>query len=544
MNYSYLLRILLPFVIFFLFAFNGFGQEDTYSIIYEEEVVREQCLSQEDYEIIVFTAKNNIRKFGHRMSNNRSNLVLFDWPMRQAALFNDPSYHDHNNFVDNNPVAGQTLDYNCGNKTYDGHNGSDYGIWPFTWNKVANNEVEVIAAAAGMIIEKRDGYFDKNCNCDGNPPSNLIVIEHSDGKKTMYVHLKKNSLLIKNVGDEVQAGEYLGIVSSSGCSSGPHLHFEVRDANWQVLDPYQGNCNSTSLWKVQKPYNDTKIMKLMTNDKSPEFSDCPNEDVINEQDTFQPNSLAYFGGYFYAIQNGQTMKYQIIQPNGEIWKKWDHLYQDNPTLYAFWYSAYFLPNITGRWAFQVTLEGITESIPFYVFSENENCVSHLILNENVESGIYQSSGNIYSEGIITNNSIVEYEAKNNIELSAGFHAQQGCDFLATIKDCTTNSSLLTFSRTEKPTLSTFEDNKVIVYPNPFIHTTTIDYQLAESGQVTISLFDISGKELQQLTDAYQEKGVHQLKLNSENLEAGLYFIHANLKGVVRVEKLYLVTTKK
>lgn len=62
---------------------------------------------------------------------------------------------------------------------------------------------------------------------------NLIYIEHANGYKTVYAHL--NGIEVK-VGDVVDTGNLIGYVGSTGRSSGPHLHFEVRlnDVN---LDP-------------------------------------------------------------------------------------------------------------------------------------------------------------------------------------------------------------------------------------------------------------------------------------------------------------------
>lgn len=53
----------------------------------------------------------------------------------------------------------------------------------------------------------------------------LIVVEHANGITTHYAHCDK---LMTNPGKSVTAGEILGQVGSTGQSTGPHLHFEVR----------------------------------------------------------------------------------------------------------------------------------------------------------------------------------------------------------------------------------------------------------------------------------------------------------------------------
>jgi murein DD-endopeptidase MepM/ murein hydrolase activator NlpD len=62
---------------------------------------------------------------------------------------------------------------------------------------------------------------------------NLLVIKHADGKETRYGHLDK--LNVKE-GDEVKAGQEIALSGSTGKSTGPHLHFEIRE-NGQVLNP-------------------------------------------------------------------------------------------------------------------------------------------------------------------------------------------------------------------------------------------------------------------------------------------------------------------
>jgi murein DD-endopeptidase MepM/ murein hydrolase activator NlpD len=79
------------------------------------------------------------------------------------------------------------------------------------------------AAAAGTVIHSGwlGGY------------GNLVVIDHGNGLSTAYAHA---TWLLVGVGQSVAQGETVSLVGSTGNSSGPHLHFEVR-VNGQAVDP-------------------------------------------------------------------------------------------------------------------------------------------------------------------------------------------------------------------------------------------------------------------------------------------------------------------
>nr|HEX4316691.1 peptidoglycan DD-metalloendopeptidase family protein [Kofleriaceae bacterium] len=62
---------------------------------------------------------------------------------------------------------------------------------------------------------------------------NLVIVKHASGYETRYAHLSK--VTVKE-GDEVQPGQQIGNVGTTGYSTGPHLHFEVRH-DGKPIDP-------------------------------------------------------------------------------------------------------------------------------------------------------------------------------------------------------------------------------------------------------------------------------------------------------------------
>jgi len=153
------------------------------------------------------------------------------------------------NYVDLDSSSGR-LDFHCDNITYDGHNGTDILILDFY---EMDEGVPVLCAAAGEIVNKQDGEFDRNLS--GPPESgNYLVIRHLDGSFALYFHFRKNSITV-DLWDTVQAGDTLGLVGSSGQSSWPHIHFEARDSNFAVVDPFTGLCQpNPSSWQSQPAY--------------------------------------------------------------------------------------------------------------------------------------------------------------------------------------------------------------------------------------------------------------------------------------------------
>jgi len=112
-------------------------------------------------------------------------------------------------------------------------------MWPtsgtitqkFSWYHkavdIANPSNPVVVAAQGGTVTSA-GW-----NAGGY--GNYVVIDHGNGYSTLYAHMLNNSVIVK-AGQVVKQGQKLGIMGSTGRSTGTHLHFEIRNGS-NYLDP-------------------------------------------------------------------------------------------------------------------------------------------------------------------------------------------------------------------------------------------------------------------------------------------------------------------
>lgn len=124
------------------------------------------------------------------------------------------------------PVAGLNI-YNINRRyypSYPGHTGVDINI------NVKGKSI--VAAKAGTVVTSTAlRYANGNYRSYGE----YVVIDHHDGTMTLYAHMSPNSRTVSK-GDYVSQGQVLGIVGTTGNSTGFHLHFEVR-INGKCVNP-------------------------------------------------------------------------------------------------------------------------------------------------------------------------------------------------------------------------------------------------------------------------------------------------------------------
>ncbi len=160
-------------------------------------------------------------------------------------------------YLDRDPGPG-VLDYRCGHRTYDKHNGIDIRLLDLRAEQGAGTAV--LAAAAGKVSRLRDGAPDISIRAPGagsvvnKECGNGVVIDHGGGWETQYCHLQKGSIGVA-IGQPVAAGQAIAKAGLSGDTEFPHLHFTVRRA-MKIVDPFapdparEGQCGAAAgtLW--------------------------------------------------------------------------------------------------------------------------------------------------------------------------------------------------------------------------------------------------------------------------------------------------------
>ena len=114
--------------------------------------------------------------------------------------------------------------------------GSPFGRRQMPWeeNGRLHAGVDIAADSGQAILASADGVVTQVSQDDGY--GRFVEIEHAEGLTTLYAHMGR---FVPGIvpGVAVKAGATVGRVGSSGSSTGPHLHFEIRDAQDRPMNP-------------------------------------------------------------------------------------------------------------------------------------------------------------------------------------------------------------------------------------------------------------------------------------------------------------------
>ena len=119
-----------------------------------------------------------------------------------------------------NPAPGSSITSRFGNRTdpFLGRLALHAGI---DFRAATGTEVHCTGAGTVTVAGRTGGY------------GNMVEIDHGNGLTTRYAHLTR--VLVK-IGDRVEASDPVGLSGTTGRSTGPHVHYEVR-RNGKAVDP-------------------------------------------------------------------------------------------------------------------------------------------------------------------------------------------------------------------------------------------------------------------------------------------------------------------
>jgi len=267
------------------------------------------------------------------------------------------------NYPDHDTAAG-ILDNSCGDKTYDGHQGTDFVLRSF---KTMDSGVYVRAVANGRVFITKDSLFDRNKHTNAGGFGNYIGINHNYQYYTYYAHLLKYSLLVQ-VGDSVVAGQNIARVACSGNCTDPHVHLEVWDNNSVLVDPFTGPCQlMPSLWAAQPLYDTT--LKVIDIGFTPYVPDL---DTLRERydvrDTFYAgiDDTVNFWIQAQGLRTGDSIRTDWYSPGGAYWFSYTTVQPYNGWYYYYWNYIY-TPDTIGTWTTKFYVNNVLVSTRnFYI----------------------------------------------------------------------------------------------------------------------------------------------------------------------------------
>lgn len=188
---------------------------------------------------------------------------------------------------------------------------------------------EILAFEDGIVtgVQKTGQQYGTAC---------YVRIKHDNGMYTLYYHLKSNSIVV-NVGQRVTRGQKLGIIGTTGVSTGIHLHFQID----------YGNSNNSI-----NPYD------YVFNGK----------EIINH-DSYQTGNYVTLYNMYVRAGAGTTYRIKKVSELSEDGKR--HATSTNPNAYAVYkkgtvYTARQIINQNGIWALTpsgyVCIKGVSGTV--------------------------------------------------------------------------------------------------------------------------------------------------------------------------------------
>ena len=504
-------------------------------------------------------------------------------------------------YVDLDETVGGLLDYMGGEWTYDGHGGTDFSVMGF---RAMDRGVRILAAADGVVRSPwEESYpsvvydlFDRNTASNMGTKNNRVMLQHPDGSYTFYVHLRTNSATVVP-GDSVKAGQVVGLLGSSGISTGPHLHFEVSrlgDSEWIIRDPFHGPSQpDPSLWIDQPPYADETNFNVFDGGVFTEeafggsLSQIPGRLL---EDGFVP-SVGVFGSgepyiaCWFSLQGteGDAYTVEFRRADGVVYTEADGSLattHSNALYYYYWTTGGITPDLYGTWTFSIIADDATVfSRAFEVGAETVYRpqfypIAGRSLRARGEAArdtlrVSDLSGDV-TYALLNAPASVSIEQDSIVTLAAAHTQTYRSSYFqvtatgqAGLQD-TMWYHVVDTTRTVSPELglqSVLGGDPVSVrrddaarpgaaallpnVPNPFNPTTMVRFALPEDGEVHLAVYDVLGRRVRVLTHGRLSGGAHSVAWDGRDdsgaaVGSGVYLARLTTSGGTSVRKMLLV----
>ena len=174
------------------------------------------------------------------------------------------------------PVPDYEMPFACG-QVWEGSTRASHSpsVYSADFNRVPDFGEPALAAAAGVVSRVED--------LGSRSYGRYVIVDHGNGDTTLYAHMDATWV---QPGQRVDQGAVLGLVGTSGGSSGPHLHFEERLNN-----------------RVQSPFFHQVEFKMPRTEASRNCADAP---VVGDWDGNGVDEVAVF-------RRAQTSKFRLAQ---------------------------------------------------------------------------------------------------------------------------------------------------------------------------------------------------------------------------------------
>ena len=225
----------------------------------------------------------------------------------------------------------------------------------------------IVAAISGIIVQVVENHSTGCPTSACQNESNFIVIDHGDSTFAMYAHLTVNGSLVE-VGDSVDAGQNIALSGNTGWSTGPHLHFEIKDLTGNSMPllfyEFENISGGSPFWGISATSENVYVNSGLTFD----YSSCQSNQFISmgiQLNSSIPCSVAELDRVY--VLTGKTFSSQKMFGVGQ--------YDVDDSQ---WVYTCYAANSDGTFTIDLEWDSttFTQSSALMIYSADSNCYSY------------------------------------------------------------------------------------------------------------------------------------------------------------------------